>query len=269
MRKPVATLARPVIALMMAVFMAPALASDALKLAQAMHDRPNGRDLTTVSRMELVDKGRAPRVRELVTYRLERGKGEYANLVRFLGPKDIAGTGLLSVDKADGSNEQWLYLPALDRVRRVAGDRKGGRFVGSDIYYEDLQVRLPDTDRHRLLGKETVGGVACDILESVPADAGSSVYRKRVSWVDPQTLLVMRTDYFEKDDAVPSKRWLLLAKKQTQGFWTVTDSKITDLQTGHETRMIVESIQYDRKLPSKLFSTQALSDESVESAHRP
>jgi hypothetical protein len=246
-----------------------ARADDAQKLAQAVYDRPNGRDLTTVSRMELTDKGRPPRIRELVTYRVDRGRGEYANLVRFLGPKDIAGTGLLSIDKADGSNEQWLYLPALDRVRRIAGDRKGGRFVGSDIYYEDLQVRNPASDRHRLLGKETVGGAACDVLESIPADAASSVYRKRVSWVDPQTLLAMRIDYFEKDDSTPSKRWILLARKQNQGFWTVTDSKIADLQSGHETRMVVESVQYDRKLPAKLFTSQALSDENIEAAYRP
>jgi hypothetical protein len=244
-------------------------AEDGLKLATALYERPNGRDLTTVSRMALTEKGRAPRLRELVSYRLDRGRGEAANLVRFTEPKDIAGTGLLSNEKADGSSEQWLYLPELDRVRRVAGDRKGGRFVGSDLYFEDLQERKPAKDQHRLLGREAVNGVACEVLESVPLDPGSSVYRRRVSWVDPQTLLVHRVDYFEKDDATPAKRWLLLAAKKVQGYWTVTDSRMTDLASGHETRMTVETALYDRKLQARLFTSQALADESLEAEYRP
>lgn len=242
---------------------------EATRLAQAVHDRPVGRDVTTISRMELVEKGRAPRVRELVTYRQVRANGETAYLLRFLGPEDIAGTGLLSVDKADGANDQWLYLPALDRVRRVAGDRKGGRFVGSELYFEDLQERQPTLDRHRLLGRETLDGVACDVLESVPVDPANSVYRRRVSWVDPQTLLVLRIDYFEKDATTPSKRWLLVDKKKIQGYWTVTDSRMIDLDSGRETRMVVEAAKYDRRLPARLFTSQALADERLEADHRP
>lgn len=251
------------------VLASPAFADDALQLARAVHERPAGRDLTTLSRMELADKGRAPRVRELVTYRLDRGGGESVNLVRFLKPDDIAGTGLLSVNKADGGTDQWLYLPELDRVRRVASDRKGGRFVGSELYYEDLQERKPSLDRHRLVGKDTVDGTPCELLESVPVDASSSVYRKRVSCVDARTALVLRVDYFEKSDAEPSKRWLATARRQVQGFWTVTDSRMVDLASGRETRLVVEVAKYDRKLPARLFTSQALADENLEAEHRP
>ena len=246
-----------------------AFADEAEQLAQAMFDRPAGRDLTTYTRMELIAKGRPPRVRELVVYRQTRGRGESATLMRFVEPPDIAGTGLLSIDKADGSNEQSLYLPELDRVRRVSGDRKGGRFVGSDLYFEDLQARQPVKDQHRLLGKETVDGVVCEVLESTPQDPADSVYRKRISWIDPQTLLAHRVDYFERDDATPSKRWLQLARKRVQGYWTVTDSRVIDLASGHETRMIVEEVLFDRKLPARLFTARALADENVEAEFRP
>ena len=247
----------------------PATADEALALAQAVHGRATGRDVTTVSRMELVDKGRTPRVRDIVTYRLDRGGGETVYLIRFLAPTDIAGTGLLSVNKADGSTDQWLYLPELDRVRRVAADRKGGRFVGSELYFEDLQERKPALDRHRLLGKETVAGVACEVLESAPIDASTSVYRRRISWVDAQTAMVLRVDYFEKDDTTPTKRWLLDERKQIQRYWTVTDSRMIDLASGRETRLVVEKALYDRKLPARLFTQQALADERFESEYRP
>ena len=246
-----------------------ASAEDALQLVQRVHDRPAGRDVTTVSRMELTDKAGARRTRELVTYRTESSKGEFQSLARFLSPGDIAGTGLLSTDKADGSSEQWLYLPALDRVRRVASDRKGGRFVGSDLYFEDLQTRKPDSDRHRTVGREVLDGVSCEIVESVPVDPGNSVYKRRLLWIDPALALVMRIDFFEKDEAKPSKRWVLLTKQRVQGYWAAVDSKTTDLVSGNETRLIASTIKFDRMLPSKLFTSRALSDETIEAGYRP
>lgn len=239
------------------------------RLAQSVHERPSGRDATTVSRMELVERGRAPRTRQLITYRQDRGAAGSSNLIRFLQPQDIEGTGLLGITKADGSTDQWLYLPALDRSRRVAGDRKGGRFVGSDLYFEDLEERLPNKDRHRLLAKEAIAETLCEVLESVPLDAASSVYLKRVSWVDPQTFVVLRVDYFERDEARPSKRWLALERRKVQNIWTVTHSVMTDLQSGHETKLVVQKVIYDRKLPDRLFSSRALSDEQIESEYRP
>lgn len=247
----------------------PQAADAGLRLATAVNDRPTGADLSSVTRMQLTERGRIPRMRLLASYRLHRGRREATQLLRFLEPKDIAGTGLLGQDKADGSNEQWLYLPELDRVRRIAADRKGGRFVGSDLFFEDLQERYPEKDRHRIVGREAVNGVACEVLESVPTEAGSSVYRRRISWVDPLTLLIHRVDYFDRDDANPSKRWQLLAAQRVQGYWTVMDSRMTDLGTGHETRMTVEKVIYDRKLPARLFTPQALSDERIEAEFRP
>ena len=241
----------------------------AVALAKAVHARPAGRDLTTLSRMELTEKGRAPRVRTLVTYRLDRNNGETANMMRFLEPEDIAGTGLLGVQKADGPTEQWLFLPALDRVRRIAGDRKGGRFVGSDLYFEDLEERKPSMDRHRLIGRETVAGVACEVLESVPVAASNSVYRRRVVWVDAANALALRVDYFERDDNTASKRWQLDVKRKIQNYWTAVESRVTDLGSGHETRMVIVRALYDRKLPERLFTSRALADEQLEAEFRP
>lgn len=189
--------------------------------------------------------------------------------MRLLEAKDIAGAGLLSSNRADGSNDQSLYLPELDRVRRIAGDRRGGRFVGSDLYYEDLQERKPSRDRHRLLDQLTVKGVSFEVLECTPIEPEDSVYLKRISWIDPQTLLAHRVDYFERDPTAPFKRWELLAHKRIQGDWTATDSLVTDLKTGHSTQLTVEKAVYDRKLPARLFSAQTLADDGIEQEFRP
>jgi hypothetical protein len=238
-------------------------------LAQRVYDRPDGTDVSFFGEMRLTEQGRSPRIRRLVSYRKERGVGEIYNLIRFTAPPDIAGTGLLTLDHSAAETDQWIYLPGLDRVRRIAASRQGGRFVGSDVYYEDLRDRKVPMDIHRIVGRETVAGTTCDVLESVPANPGNSVYKKRLTWVDPTTLLPMRIDYFEKSLDSPSKRWTLEKKDKVQGYWTVLASTMEDLGSGHRTEVVAEKVVYDRGLPDELFSARALEDEALESAHRP
>jgi hypothetical protein len=238
-------------------------------LARSLYDRPDGKDATSLLTMSLTEKGREPRVRQMVTFRLDLKPGNVATLIRFTAPADIEGTGLLTLDFANKDSNQWIYLPALDRVRRVDSNRKAGRFVNSDYYYEDLRTRTVEKDEHRIIGSEVIGGVNCEILESTPVDADNSVYIKRLTWVDSSTMLPMRIDFFEKRADQPSKRWLMLKKARVKGFWTVMDSSLTTLANGHQTRLTVEQILYDRRLPASLFTTQTLEDESAEEDYRP
>lgn len=251
---------------------AAALAADAeagMALAQRVYDRPDGRDLSSAVSMSLVEQGRAPRVRSMILHRRDAGGGEVATLIRFTAPADIDGTGLLTVDSAAGESNQWIYLPAMQRTRRVDSSRKGGRFVNSDYYFEDLRDRKPNMDLHRLIGRERIGEVDCEVLESLPAEASNSVYKRRLSWIDPESLLPLRIDFFEKNADTASKRLIVDRREQVQGYWTVMDSTLTDLANGHLTRLVVERIAYDRDLPERLFSAKALEEESVEKEFRP
>lgn len=238
-------------------------------LARQVYDRPDGADLTAAGTMELAESDREPRVRRFVTYRLDQGAGETRSLIRFIEPADIRGTGLLTVDRARGDADQWVYLPALDRSRRIPAARKGGRFVASDLYYEDMQDRTPDEDVHRWMRDDVIGGKAVEVIESVPVDPGNSVYSKRISWIDPVTLLPMRVDYFRPGGGEPFKRLTVQQVERIQGYWTVTESTMQDLDTGHRTRMRMERTVYDRGLPRDLFSVQVLEDVAREEAYRP
>jgi hypothetical protein len=239
------------------------------ELAQRVYDRPDGEDATYAITMTLTEKGRSPRVRKMILYRLDKKAGEVSTLIRFTEPADIEGTGLLTQDRADSDSNQWIYLPAMERVRRIDSNRKGGRFVNSDYYYEDLRDRQVGKDQHRIIGKESVAGVNCEILESIPTEAGNSVYAKRISWIDPVTLLPMRVDFFEKRLDQPSKRLLVTKQEKIQGYSTVVDSTLTDLGNGHETRLTLDRTVYDRHLPTKLFTSQVLEDKSAEKDYRP
>lgn len=238
-------------------------------LAQQVYDRPDGRDAASRGTMILTEAGREPRVRQLYSYRRDGAGGEVANLIRFTAPADIAETGLLTIDRADGGTDQWVYLPALGRDRRIPSSRQGGRFVGSDLFYEDLQDRKVDEDRHRWLRKETLEGVATEVLESEPIDPSSSVYGRRLSWIHPDTLIPMRVDFYRPGAKTPFKRLRVYKVERIQGYWTVTDSLMKDLDSGHQTRLSNEETRYDQGLPERLFSNRALKDPSLERPFRP
>ncbi|MEF8794633.1 outer membrane lipoprotein-sorting protein [Thiohalorhabdus sp.] len=229
------------------------------ELARKVDQRPDGEDAAIRSTMVLQSSGAEPRVRKLRTFRLDRGDKEVWSLTRFVEPANIDGTGLLTRDYAGGETDQWLFLPALEKVRRIAGDRKGGRFVGSDLFYEDLRDREASMDRHRLRGTESLDGTTTKVLVSTPVDPGNSTYSKRVRWIHPRTLIDLRVDFYKKAREEPIKRMRVHRIEKVQGYWTVMDSTTTDLRSGHKTRIRVEELRYDQGLPEDLFNRRVLS----------
>jgi hypothetical protein len=238
-------------------------------LAQAVYDRPNGNDLSALVVMTLQGKEGQSRRRELYSYAKEKGAGERWTLMRFIQPDDIAGTGLLTQDHPGDASDQWLYLPALKKVRRVSSSRKGGRFVGSDFFYEDLLDREVDMDHHYLQGTGSVGKVPCEILVSTPRDPDNSVYSKRVSCIHRKILIPLKVELFERGREKPSKMLSARRIKKIQGYWSILESTMYDLNSGHRTQLLTEKIKYDQGLPDRLFTQRDLTDDTNEKAYRP
>jgi hypothetical protein len=205
----------------------------------------------------------------MYTIAKEPGPGVRWSLTRFTEPADIDGVGLLTKDYPGDRNDQWLYLPALDRVRRVSSGRKGGRFVGSDLFFEDLRDREVDQDKHRYIGEQKIGKLLCKVLESVPVDPSSSAYTKRVSWIHPGTLIALRVDLYQGRSNEPVKRLSVKRIKRIQGFWTVLDSTMQDLESGHTTRIALSEVKYNQSVPDRIFTSQALADKNAEARYRP
>ena len=237
-------------------------------LARQVDQRPDGRSMVTAGTMVLNSPDSKPRTRRYFLFRRDTDDGGKQTLIRFTEPADISGTGLLVHDDPNAASDEWIYLPALGRVRRISSSRLGGRFVGSDIYFEDLQTRHVSEDRHRLTGEATVHGIRCKIVERVPKVPTDSVYTKRVSWIDPHTLLPLRIDYYQENDN-PSKRLEALKIERIEGFWTMTDSIMTDLDSGSTTRLTLERVHYNQELPASLFNTRTLADPTLDRPYRP
>lgn len=236
---------------------------EATLLAKKVYDRPSGKDARSEVTMVMKGKKRKQRIRKLVSYRLDKGGGERWNIMRFTEPADVENTALLTKDHPGDDSDQWIYLPALDRVRIISSKRKGGKFVGSDFTYEDLRDREPHMDIHTIEGKEKIGGLECVKLVSVPVEKSNSIYTKRISWIHEKTLTPLQVELFEKNRSKPVKRLKAKKLKKIQGIWTVLESTMYDLKKGNTTLLATSKVDYDIGLSEDLFSKRGLSDSSL------
>lgn len=269
-RSPAAMLFAMLVAVAASFLTAPVAADPAgEELANRVYNRPSGKDLAGRALMSLQQPGQPERVRRLYSYARQNAQKDNWGLLRFVAPADIADTALLSISLTNGEEDQWVYLPALKRSRRIPTNRKGGRFVGSDFYYEDLQDRRPHKYEHRILGQHDLDGTPTTVLESVPKERSESVYRKIVSWIHEGILLPVRTEYYEDSPDKPSKRFQMYRVQQIQGYWTMTDSVMIDLRTGHQTRLVTEQVKYDQGIPEDFFSPRTLENAQAGQQYRP
>ncbi|MDD2941558.1 MAG: outer membrane lipoprotein-sorting protein [bacterium] len=227
------------------------------ELARRVYDRNDGSDAAGRMQMSLVSSSGKETVREMEVFIKDYEKRQ-KRLVRFLSPASIKGTGLLSSELESGETEQFLYLPALRRVRRVAGEQKDRNFANSDFTYEDLEGRRDvELDTHRVVGREKLLGYNCLKLESVPRDSSKSEYSKRITWVMGDTYLILRTDFYNKKGE-PSKRLNVERIEEIQNIWTHRLSVMTDLQSNHQTKLKLLDISYDTGVDDGIFSKRYL-----------
>jgi outer membrane lipoprotein-sorting protein len=148
-------------------------------------------------RMTITDGQGRSRVRDMALRSMEFDGGR-KSILRFESPADMRGTGLLSVDHAEGTNdEQWLYLPSLHRATRIAASRRSGSFVGSDFTFADLTARDPDDFNLRMATQNVVvNGQPCWHIEATPrtpAVREETGYERVELWVSKTNLLVLRS----------------------------------------------------------------------------
>jgi len=119
------------------------------------------------------------------------------SLVVFDTPRDIEGTALLSHAKILDPDDQWLYLPALKRVKRISSSNKSGPFVGSEFAFEDFTAIELNKFEYRYVGEEACGDLVCDVLERTPRYENSG-YTKQISWVDQSDYQIRKVEFYDR-----------------------------------------------------------------------
>ena len=177
------------------------------------------------------------------------------SLIRFLAPATIAGTAFLTWEK-NGPDDQWLYLPALGRVKRIAASGKTGTFAGTEFTYEDLGGRDLDEYEHRLVREETIEGEAADVVESIPRDEESG-YSRILSWVSRERRVILRAEYYDRRGAL-LKRSTASQFEKADGVWRFKRVVMENLRTGRSTEMIVEERDPEAGLTPDDFTIESL-----------
>jgi outer membrane lipoprotein-sorting protein len=208
--------------------------------------------------MRLVSRDGKERVREMtMTRRTLAAGGEQRYFIYFHRPPDVRDMTFLVWKYPGRDDDRWLYVPALKLVRRIAANDRRSSFAGSDFSYEDVSGREPEEDTHKWLREETLGGRSAHVVESVPKDAGSVDFGRKLSWVDAATALPLKEEYYDRRGEL-SRVFTAEEIREVQGFWMVTRRVMKNVQTGHRTEAVLADVRYNQKLAPDLFSERAL-----------
>ncbi|MGM0577636.1 MAG: outer membrane lipoprotein-sorting protein [Myxococcota bacterium] len=213
-----------------------------------------GDDVRSQTRMTIHDARGRKRIRQFTILRLdEKDGGDQHFLVYFTRPADVRKTVFLVDKHVDSDDDRWLYLPALDLVKRIAAGDKRTSFVGTHFFYEDISGRDLRADEHELV-EETDSQY---ILKGTPKDSGSVEFDYYKVWIDKDTMVPRKMDYFDGSDE-PYRRLENVKIETIDGHPTATVMKASDLRSGAYTVSQMRGVQYDTGLPERIFAERSL-----------
>jgi outer membrane lipoprotein-sorting protein len=231
-------------------------AQTADEIMKNVDDRYQGETAQYVLIMTLKPKNGGERIREVSYFFKDSGATEKM-LMTFRSPKDVAGTGYLvhSYD-TDRKDDAWLYLPATERVRRIAGSQAKDNFMGTDFSYEDINGRDLSKDDFLITGEETIDGASCWVVEAKAKDPKDTVAR-RVIKVRKDNFVIAGAEYFDRRGK-QTKSLAVSGIEKIDGIWTARKMEMRTLQSGHATVIEIKSPRFNQPLDDGLFSTNNL-----------
>lgn len=214
--------------------------------------------------MSIVDKKGRTREREFWMLRRDvADMGDQRYYTYFIKPADVQRTAFLVHKKAEGNDDRWLYVPALDLVRRIAADDSRSSFVGSDFTYEDVSGRLPSLDNHEIVGPDTAMGRQATKVKSTPKDSKTADYVYRYTWVDDETKLPLKEEYIDKKGE--TVRRFEVGKIETiEDFPTATVRSMYDLKSGGHTTISFTDVTYKTDMKADDFNERLLKNPPAE-----
>ena len=237
-----------------------AFASDdeGLRIATEVDRRDQGfGDSTSTMTMKLFDQYGNTTSRSIRTKTLERsGEGDMS-LVIFDTPKDVKGTAFLSHTKKIGSDDQWLYLPALKRVKRIASSNQAGPFMGSEFAYEDINSQEIEKYKYKYIRSEKYLGMDCYVVSYDPVEKKSG-YSEQITWIDKKAYRVHKVEYFDRKKSLLKTLTFDGYRKYSGKFWRANKYTMINHQTGKKTILEFSDWQFKNGLTVKDFNKKAL-----------
>jgi len=233
---------------------APLTAMDIVKKANHM-SYYQGKDGRATVGMRIIDSQGRTRIRQFVILRKDEGKtdGEQKFYVYFTRPADVKKMVFMVIKHIGRDDDRWLYLPALDLVKRIAASDQRTSFVGSNFFYEDVSGRDINADSHKIVSQNK----NYYVIENKPKDPGSVEFASYKSWIHKATFLPLKVEYYDAKGKV-LRRYAALKVAMVAGYPTVISSVMENLQTGGKTLMSYSEVKYNIGLPDNIFTERYL-----------
>ena len=234
------------------------------EIAQKVHDRDDGDNSTSKMKMILIDKNGKERIRDLKTFTKDKGEDKL-KLMFFLTPADVKNTAFLTYDYEDSSrdDDQWLYLPELQKVKRIASSDKSSSFMGSDFTYSDMTSRNVADYRYKIMKETKVGGKKVWQMLVTPKSEKTveeTGYTKSIVFVREDNFVIIQAlNYIKAGKKL--KYMQVKGLKKIDGIWTATEMQMVTKKgkkTLHKTIFKFSEIKYNQDLDKSLFTTRTL-----------
>jgi len=214
-------------------------------------------DFTADMLMVLRNEQGQESVREVKMKSLEVETDGDKSLTVFNQPKDVKGTAFLSYSHSIGADDQWLYLPALKRVKRISSRNKSGPFMGSEFSFEDLSSFEIDKYTYHYLGDEVVAGMDSFKVEQYPVDENSG-YSKRIVWVDKQEYRIVKVEFYDRKKSLLKTLSYNDFKLYLDKYWRANTSSMENHQNGKSTELKWNNYVFKTGLSDNDFSRNSL-----------
>jgi outer membrane lipoprotein-sorting protein len=230
-----------------------------LTIAMEADKRASGYgNFTARMQMVLINKQGRESHRQMRIRVLETEDDGNKSLTIFDSPKDVKGTALLTHSHKQQDDDQWLYLPALKRVKRISSRNKSGSFMGSEFSFEDLASQEVEKYTYRYIGEEILNGQACFIIERYPKDTKNSGYSRIVSWLDKDEYRTVKEDYFDKKKRLVKTLTLENYHLYLRTIWRAHDLQMINHQNGKKTNLLCSEFIFRAGLLEKDFHRNIL-----------
>ena len=185
-----------------------------------------------------------------------KGDGD-KTLIIFDSPRDIKGTAFLSFTHALKADEQWIFLPALKRVKRISSSNKSGPFMGSEFAYEDIASQEVEKYKYKYLKDEKINGRDSFVVEAYPQYKKSG-YKRLINWVDKEMYQPLKTEFYDRKDTLLKTLVYSEYKQYLDKFWRAGKMEMDNHVTGKSTTLLFHEYKFKTGLKDKDFNRNAL-----------
>jgi len=233
-------------------------AQDAASIVEQSRNRIKADTVSTRSRMIITAKNGAVTERVMDQYSKKDAQGNARTVVEFKDPASVRGTRFLTMENSGREKDQWIFLPSLGKVRRIAASEGSGSFIGSDFSYDDISStdRKTDQDNHKILRTEKFNGKDSYVIESSSKDT-SYQYSKMIQWIDVNSFVIYKIELYDRR-GTQVKLLEITEYREVQGRLAPYVTKMTTIADGTSTSINVVNLKYDDPIPEGVFTTRFL-----------